>query len=255
MKLELFNDEANKIWKRHAGNSVSDLLQLELDLYKKLLNFFQAGDYYYYIFNFKTFDLDVVSPGIESVLDYSPADVTLPFLMDKMHPDDMPWFLAFEDKTSHFFSGLPADKIMKYKNRYDYRLKKKDGTYVRILHQAVIAQMDEDGSLIRTLGVHTDITHLKKDGKPVMSLIGMDGEPSYLDIDIKIPFIKSKETLSAREKQVLALLIEGKVSKEIAGLLNISKQTVDTHRKNMIRKNNLTNTSELVGKAISKGWL
>ena len=116
-------------------------------------------------------------------------------------------------------------------------------------------QHDERGGIIRTLGVHTDITQLKAEGKPVMSLIGMDGEPSYLNIDVKTAFIESKETLTKREKEVLRLMVEGKLSKQIGGILNISKQTVDTHRKNMLRKNSLSNTGELIGKAIKQGWL
>jgi DNA-binding CsgD family transcriptional regulator len=255
MKLELFNDEANKIWRRHASGSAPDLLELELDLYKRLLNFFQVGDYYYYIFNIQTMEFDMVSPGMQTMLGYQPSEMTIAFFMNIIHPDDAPWLLSFEDKTSQFFAQLPPDKIMKYKNRYDYRMKKKDGAYIRVLHQASIAQMDENGHLLRTLGVHTDITHLKRDGRPVMSLIGTDGEPSYLDIDVKNSFIKNKETLSKREKDVLRLLIEGKVSKEIAGALHISKPTVDTHRRNMLHKNKLSNTGELIGKAIKEGWL
>jgi DNA-binding CsgD family transcriptional regulator len=144
---------------------------------------------------------------------------------------------------------------MKYKVRYDFRIKNKTGSYIRVLHQVAVVEHDNRGGITRTLGVHTDITHLKTDGKPVLSYIGMDGEPSYLDIDVKNKFIKSMETLTRREKQVLTLLIEGKLSKEIAIDLNISKQTVDLHRKNMLRKNNLNTTGELIGNAIKQGWL
>ena len=42
---------------------------------------------------------------------------------------------------------------------------------------------------------------------------------------------------------------------KISSILNISKQTVDTHRKNMLHKNNLNNTGELVAKAIRYGWI
>jgi len=255
MKLELFNTEANKIWRRLATDHAPDLLQVELDIYKKLLNFFQVGDYYYYIFNFKTLGFDLVSKEIETVLGYRPSEVTIEFIMDKMHPDDRPWFLSFENRMAEFLAQVPAEKLMKYKTRYDYRLKKKNGDYMRVLHQAAVVQTDHNGSIIRTMGVHTDITHLKKEGRPVMSCIGMDGEPSYLDIDVKNTFIESKEVLTRREKQVLILLIEGKLSKEIGAILNISKQTVDTHRKNMLHKNNITNTSELIGKAIKQGWV
>ena len=39
-----------------------------------------------------------------------------------------------------------------------------------------------------------------------------------------------------REKEVLGLMAEGKLNKEIAELLNISIETVKTHRKNVKRK-------------------
>ena len=61
--------------------------------------------------------------------------------------------------------------------------------------------------------------------------------------------------MTTREKQVLKLLMEGKLSKQISIILNISKQTVDTHRKNMLHKKNLNNTGELIGKAIRYGWI
>ncbi len=255
MQLELFSEEANKIWKQLSSESRSDQLQPELYLYQKLLNFFQVGAYYYYLFNFQRVEFDLVSKEIETVLGYHPSEVTLQFLLDKMHPDDRSWFLSFENRAVGFLAQLPRDKLMKYKARYDLRFQKKDGNYIRVLHHVAIIQADADGRIIRTLGLHTDITHLKAEGKPVMSLIGMDGEPSYLDIDVENTFVQSKEVLTRREKEVLTLLIEGKLSKEISSILHISKQTVDTHRKNMLRKNQLNNMNELISKAIGQGWI
>jgi DNA-binding CsgD family transcriptional regulator len=255
MKLELFRDEANKLWRRMSGEPASNNLHIELDLYKRLLNFFQVGGYYYFVFNLKTLGFDMVSPQVEKVLGYDPSTFTPPLFMDILHPDDRQWFLAFETKSAEFLSQLPVDKLVKYKIRYDFRFKKKNGDYIRILHQVAAIEHDEHGGLIRTLGVHTDITHLKPEGKPVLSYIGMEGEPSYLDVDVKNTFIESKEVLTSREKEVLILLIEGKLSKEVSDILNISKQTVDSHRKNMLRKNNLNSTGELIGKAIRDGWI
>ena len=197
----------------------------------------------------------MVSDGVETVLGYNIAEFTVDLYLDKLHPDDRPWFLSFESYTAQFLPQMPPDKIMKYKVRSDYRIKKKNGDYIRVLHQSLTIQFEEDGAITRSLGVLTDITHLKAEGKPILSYIGMDGEPSYLNVDVKSSFIESKETLSHREKQVLRLLVEGKASKEIGVILNISKQTVDTHRKNMLKKNNLSNTSELIGKAIRYGWI
>jgi len=67
--------------------------------------------------------------------------------------------------------------------------------------------------------------------------------------------IENNQKLTGRERQVLLLLMEGKPSKEIGSILKISKQTVDTHRKNMLRKKNLKTTGQLIGKAIMHGWI
>jgi len=61
--------------------------------------------------------------------------------------------------------------------------------------------------------------------------------------------------LSPRELQILKLVAEGKIAKEIAGSLNLSTHTVYTHRKNILRKLNLTSTSDLVLYALELGLI
>lgn len=52
--------------------------------------------------------------------------------------------------------------------------------------------------------------------------------------------------LSTREAEVLKGLLDGRTSKEIARLLNISPKTVDVHRANVLRKMMVSNVAELV---------
>ena len=52
-----------------------------------------------------------------------------------------------------------------------------------------------------------------------------------------------------KEKEVLSLISMGLTTKEIAGKLNISHHTVETHRKNLLRKCEAKNSVELVQKA------
>ena len=52
--------------------------------------------------------------------------------------------------------------------------------------------------------------------------------------------------LSAREREVVQLLAEGKSSKEIASHLELSVKTVETHRSNIMRKLNLHSLGNLV---------
>ncbi|MGN0169811.1 MAG: response regulator [Lachnospiraceae bacterium] len=56
---------------------------------------------------------------------------------------------------------------------------------------------------------------------------------------------ESKE-LSRREREILKLLAEGYNNKEIADMLIISVKTVETHRANIMKKNNFKNITELV---------
>ena len=55
-----------------------------------------------------------------------------------------------------------------------------------------------------------------------------------------------KETLTRREKQVVQLLAEGKSTKEVASVLNLSVKTAETHRSNIMSKLGLHSVSELV---------
>ena len=53
--------------------------------------------------------------------------------------------------------------------------------------------------------------------------------------------------ISHRERDVIRLLVQNLSSKEISVRLNISSHTVDTHRRNILKKLNISSTGELVG--------
>jgi len=63
------------------------------------------------------------------------------------------------------------------------------------------------------------------------------------------------DTLTAREREVLQLVVEGNSTNEIAELLSISVRTVDTHRSNLMRKLKLNSQIELVRFALKRGIL
>jgi two-component system response regulator NreC len=59
--------------------------------------------------------------------------------------------------------------------------------------------------------------------------------------------------LSAREREVLQLVAEGKATKEVAAHLQVSVKTVETHRRNIMEKLDMTNVAELTKYAIREG--
>lgn len=63
------------------------------------------------------------------------------------------------------------------------------------------------------------------------------------------------ERMSAREREVLEKIAEGLTTQEIADKLFISKNTVETHRKNLLFKFSAKNTAELVNITFRKGLI
>jgi DNA-binding CsgD family transcriptional regulator len=56
--------------------------------------------------------------------------------------------------------------------------------------------------------------------------------------------------ITARERNVLQLIAEGHTSKQIAGVLNVSVKTVESHRAALKRKLKLSSSASLVRYAI-----
>ncbi|HBI01151.1 MAG TPA: response regulator transcription factor [Flavobacterium sp.] len=65
---------------------------------------------------------------------------------------------------------------------------------------------------------------------------------------------KEEIILSKREKEILQLIGEGKTSQEIADTLFIGKTTVDTHRKNIIKKINIHGKTDLIRFAVERKY-
>lgn len=61
--------------------------------------------------------------------------------------------------------------------------------------------------------------------------------------------------LSAREVEVLVLIVRGLINKEIAERLNISLTTVISHRKNIMEKLNIRSVSGLTIYAVMNGYI
>ena len=61
------------------------------------------------------------------------------------------------------------------------------------------------------------------------------------------------QSLSRRERQVLALIVEGKTSSDIANSLHIALSTVEVHRRNIMRKLQVHGIANLIKYAIREG--
>lgn len=62
-----------------------------------------------------------------------------------------------------------------------------------------------------------------------------------------------RSTLTPREREVIQLLAEGRTSKEVATVLNLSVKTAETHRTNLMRKLDLHSVVDLTLYAVRNG--
>ena len=67
--------------------------------------------------------------------------------------------------------------------------------------------------------------------------------------------VPADQQLIKREKEILLLIRQGFLSKEIAYKLNLSIYTVNNHRKNILAKLNADNVIEAINRAESSGIL
>jgi DNA-binding NarL/FixJ family response regulator len=106
--------------------------------------------------------------------------------------------------------------------------------------RAYVLKADWDGSLV-------DAVHALSLHKPFFKVSTTDAAPERRDHHIDAGL---RHSLTTREREVVQLLAEGKSSKEVAAVLDISVKTAETHRANIMRKLNLHSVSDLVRYAI-----
>lgn len=254
MKDEILK-QARELYKSGSKNRRIKNFEGEVELSDFLMNTFHIGDYFYLVYYFPDQEMEYCSEGTKKVLSIAPEKFSLSYMVENMHPDDLKNFMRFEGTLLTFLPTIPPEKLTKYKCIYDYRLKDGKGKYKRLLHQVMTLQNEEDGATIRTFAVLTDITHLKTDTHMQLNLIGLDGEPSFYDIQEDGTYTSGESPFTDREREVLIEMTDGLNSTEISEKLGISKHTVNIHRKNILEKTNTQSSLEAMRVAMKGHWI
>lgn len=67
--------------------------------------------------------------------------------------------------------------------------------------------------------------------------------------------VEIKKGISKQELKILDLVSKGYNSEKIGTVLAIAKSTVQTHRRNMLKKTGFNNTQQMVGWAVREGMV
>ena len=135
------------------------------------------------------------------------------------------------------------------------KFKTRGGKTIRALIQTGHLEEDENRNPIKIINSIQDISHFVKDDFWWMRF-------TYGESPQKVKYYHSgigksfdNDILSEREKEILILIYEGMDSPEIAQKLNITIATVHTHRRNMLNRTGLRDTTALLQIALSIGMI
>lgn len=250
----------NKLKQRYQeSKSVATLADFDFLLKRNPLleRIFIGADCAITIFDASKINYLYISDQMEQLLGYEATAYLqggLCYMLSKIHPDDLPAILEVFEMEIDYINGLSSDQRLEHRSSYDYRIRKADGTFIRVLQRNLILNLDQNNNISHLLLVFTDISHLKKDYIKILYIINKpDSSLTYIYNLADRRMIKDT-FLSKREIEILKLLEKGYSSKEVAEELFISIHTVETHRRNMLEKTNIKDTSCLVHFAILAGF-
>lgn len=181
--------------------------------------------------------------------------------LKKWHPQDMK---VMNDhifpQTLKLLKDVPLHKYENVICSYNYRVQCADGNYVTILQRSSFIPGDEPAKPRGAVGAAFDITHFKTDLSIVHTI--EEVQPDHNAFVNKIlykmvyPVTDGNQLLiSRRQLDVLRRMANGLSSKQIADELNLSVNTVNNHRKNMLSKTRCKSSVELLSFALKNKYL
>lgn len=171
------------------------------------------------------------------------------------HPEDLNHVFAFVSNVFRMIIDEKAENRKNYNITIYARIQNKQGSYSWNSIQYPALYFDESDNFTYGMILYTNVNHLiKPTAEPTMTVLNFNDLNNQKLIHYtsnNLDGVKMKyPTVSPREKEILLLLSKGRSSKQIADDLNISKNTVDNHRQRLLKKFEVSSSSELVIKAM-----
>ena len=197
----------------------------------------------------------------ESVSGYTNDEVMsrgMEFLFACLHPDEVG--ILQEEIYPKIASTLrelsQKDDIKKTVTQFNYRFKTKSGVYHNFLEHLYVLETDQVGKPSLFLG---NIIILRNNAvlpiRLTIKILQGDGLLGIFFSDIYSSEKTVFGNITSRELDILQKLATGKTSKQIGKELSISNHTVDTHRRNLLKKLKCNSVVELTRLAFQNGLL
>jgi DNA-binding NarL/FixJ family response regulator len=196
---------------------------------------------------------DFASDNFSTFFGYNPAWIKTirqqgDLLEERIHPSDRSQLIEYQIEHGRFIYSLPREERNNYRQIFQYRMLNAKGQYVNVISCHQVLEKDKSGNawiIMGVMDISPDQTPTEKIKRTIINRITGETLPFSL--------ISAEKQLTNREKEILFLIREGFLSKEIASKLNISLYTVNNHRKNILAKLDVDNVIEAINIARSYG--
>jgi len=192
-----------------------------------------------------------VSDAIEQDLGIQPAEYTPKTELELQHPDDLGRFTTVRSKfiklCTETFSKDCEYALMTTNTRFRHA----KGSYTNFLLQGYVFTQTKPGTSVYGLVIMTDIDWYGPIRHGYNFYVGKD--MSYFRLPDK-ELIETGNIFTDREFGILDILRQGFDSTTIGKKLFISSHTVDTHRRNILKKTGHRNTAELIIELQERGF-
>jgi DNA-binding CsgD family transcriptional regulator len=173
-------------------------------------------------------------------------DGGMKYFWSLFHPNDINLWIEALQSLMHFtMNELAPEMRNKMSYTWNYRIKNAKGKYINIIQNTTPLQFDKTNKPVIGLAHYTVLDdRMKMDICATAKYLNTENEYETLFFNN----LSSKKLLNAvsnRERDIIRLLLLKNTSQEISEKLHISKHTVDTHRRNILKKFNLSSTGEL----------
>lgn len=176
--------------------------------------------------------------------------------MKRIHPDDISVVLneVYNDFVSWFRERDPSLNKEDVVFQYNYRFLNRHNRYSNVMEHVYVPEIDKNGSPALLLG---NVIHLGNgDVLPIKCSMNVHRNDIVETLKMKTYHnVAESFNLTKRETDILKNLASGKTSKEIGEQLFISHHTVDTHRRNILKKLNCSSVVEMAQVAFNSGLL
>jgi DNA-binding CsgD family transcriptional regulator len=247
MNTRRIKEVYKEIFKSHDNPSLKKHIQkiIELD------TFLPYNSTFFCITNTQNLSFEYISKNLKSCLGLDRDEIKangMKYLWSKMHPDDLEvWLVALNELMNFTLEEIPISERNKMTYTWNYRLKNSKDEYVNIIQNTTPIGFDNNNKPIIGLAHYTVLTsNIEMQICASAKLLNDNNEYETVFFNNFSQKLLS-DGISNRERDIIRLLVLNNSSKEIAKKLNITANTVDTHRRNILKKLNVSSTGEVIG--------